>query len=637
LAVRDKLQTMSTERASRTEQAVRLFTQAQQALAALEFAHAEKLLLQIPRGLRDRPINDALAAASSAVQEVRSLTERIKAGLRDQSFDGLLPYVNRLLTLKPHDQKLANLAQQLRHRRQRQDSATTLQRLAMAKKLYSESKYSKAAEQLQAVSDESIPAEHRNSYDLVRELDWLVRCLKREPYWHPSLPAVAQRWRTLRPNDQEAARIVDKLSKCASARPPNPHFAMPWTKSPEQTALGCPVEWWCGLNQVSSGGGLDAYKKTRSRFMTAYGLALQGLSSARLPLNLLPQRNKALLQRLPTLRKPPTLQSVWGCDLGSSGLKALKLQKSGDPDQLEITQAVFLPHALPLAEATDDEQSRAVLRKTMSTFFDEHAEGPCSVVLGVASPRSLGRTFEVPVFKGKKATDAIAYEARMQIPIPIEDIVYDWYAWPTLSERATFQQVTLLAARRNHITQLIQACAELPIKVVALQSVCLALYNAVIAEFFPSSGDDYDEHDAVASEGSQPAVAVLDVGAESSTLVIVSPHLVRHRSLALGTHRIDRGLMSRFNLTRDQAAQLGNHGSSGRWMYQVDEVAGEVFSDLTRDVSRTLRAYEAEGIRIARLLVTGGGSQQLGLLRQLVHGNHVNLAAVTSERISVRD
>jgi Tfp pilus assembly PilM family ATPase len=285
---------------------------------------------------------------------------------------------------------------------------------------------------------------------------------------------------------------------------------------------------------------------------------------------------------------------------------------------LEITQSVFLPHASPLAEAVDDEQFGAILHQTMSTFAADHAEDPCSIVLGFSAPRSLGRTFEIPGFKGKKATDAIAYEARMQIPIPINDIAYDWYAWPTANEQATFQQVTLLAARRNHVNQLVDACAELPIKVVAVQSVCLAVYNAVMAEFFAAPDGDEDEGEVTTAA---PPIGILDVGADSSTLVVAAPHLVRHRSLPLGTHRIDRGLMSRFNLTRGQAARLRHQPTSARWLYQADEVVGEVTGELTRELSRTLQAYEAEGIQIARLLVTGGGSQQLGLLRQLVHGS----------------
>jgi Tfp pilus assembly PilM family ATPase len=80
--------------------------------------------------------------------------------------------------------------------------------------------------------------------------------------------------------------------------------------------------------------------------------------------------------------------------------------------------------------------------------------------------------------------------------------------------------------------------------------------------------------------------------------------------------------MSRFRFTHQQAQQLRHQPASAGWMYQVDEVVREVFGELTNTLQRTLQAYAAEGICIDRLLVTGGGSEQFGLMRRLVHNEH---------------
>jgi Tfp pilus assembly PilM family ATPase len=177
--------------------------------------------------------------------------------------------------------------------------------------------------------------------------------------------------------------------------------------------------------------------------------------------------------------------------------------------------------------------------------------------------------------------------------------------------------VTLLAARRDHIQQIVDACANLPVKLLAIQSDCLALYNAAAAQFFAPPTESQDDKDT-ANSGSSPTIAILDVGADCSSLVIAAAHFVRHRSFPWGMHRLDRTLMSQFNLTAQQAQQLRQQPSSARWIYQLADVIDNVFEELAQDVSRTLRAYEAEGICVDQLLVTGGGSQQLGLFRRLV-------------------
>ncbi len=269
---------------------------------------------------------------------------------------------------------------------------------------------------------------------------------------------------------------------------------------------------------------------------------MQGIGAARLQLNLLRQRNAAFIQKLYGLRKSTT-NTVWGCDLGASGLKAVQLQKDKSSGAIEICEVVCLPHATPLSEAANDQEFKETLLGTMTRFAEEYAVDQAAVVLGFSGPRSLGRSFDIPNFKSKKAEEAIGYEARLQIPIPADEIVYDWHTWPLADKRASFQQITLLAARKDHVAQLVDTCEGLPLKLLAVQSVCLALYNAAHAEFFFSNGEPKESAepvDEVEAEAGPNPIAILEVGVDSSSLIIAAPTLVRHRSLPTGTARLDQ-------------------------------------------------------------------------------------------------
>ena len=257
------------------------------------------------------------------------------------------------------------------------------------------------------------------------------------------------------------------------------------------------------------------------------------------------------------------------------------------------------------------------MRATMEAFVEQAELEQAAVVLGFPGPRSLGRNFEIPKFKGKKSAEAIAYEARMQIPIPADAIYYDWHPWPAAKD-ATFEKVALLAARREHVQRVIDLCQDLPLKPLAVQSVCIALYNAAVHELLEEPADvpvkasakgpaaeTRDEPPDSARDNAHRAIAILDLGAESTSLVVASRSLIRFRNIALGTHRLDQALMSRFQLTRAQARQLRERPQSARWMYQTDEVVCEFADELSREVRRTLRVFEAEEIVIERLLCTG--------------------------------
>ena len=172
------------------------------------------------------------------------------------------------------------------------------------------------------------------------------------------------------------------------------------------------------------------------------------------------------------------------------------------------------------------------------------------------------------------------------------------------------QSVTMLAARKVHIQRLLAPLVDSPIQPIAVQSDCLALYNAAAHEFWPDT-------DAADKKPRSP-FAVLDVGTEATNLVLVSPFGIRYRSLPIGTERMNRSLIKRFQLPRNKVEQLRQQPAAAKWMYQIDEVLKPLFLELVQDTQRTLAAYEADSMHAQELFVTGGGAGQHGLLRELI-------------------
>ncbi len=629
-----RIESLSEERGARAEEAVEWFARSRASLAEFDQVAAKAWLEKIPPGLRDREMNEALRGVEATLAEIAELTAQIRTGLQQKAWEGMLAQVTRLLTLRPQDTKLQQLSEQLRRRDHQQSSDSTQRKLLVAKQRFLEGQYAAAGAALAAVDDAHVASAHRPLFDTIREVDWLVRDLRREPFASSNLATVAARWHKLRPQDEDAARMVGEARTRLAVKPKDPRFAPRWAKAPAEPFLGWPLEYWRGLRGIEGPVESEAWKSTPSRFLVAYGLALQGLDVAHLKINLLPRAEKSFLPRLSLRGKAAPMNDVWGLDMGASGLKALRLSRAtaASDSPLTVDDARFVPHAKDLAEAGSDEGMNQIMRATMEAFVEQAELEQAAVVLGFPGPRSLGRNFEIPKFKGKKSAEAIAYEARMQIPIPADAIYYDWHPWPAAKD-ATFEKVALLAARREHVQRVIDLCQDLPLKPLAVQSVCIALYNAAVHELLEEPADvpvkasakgpaaeTRDEPPDSARDNAHRAIAILDLGAESTSLVVASRSLIRFRNIALGTHRLDQALMSRFQLTRAQARQLRERPQSARWMYQTDEVVCEFADELSREVRRTLRVFEAEEIVIERLLCTGGAAEQLGLLRFLVHG-----------------
>jgi hypothetical protein len=136
------------------------------------------------------------------------------------------------------------------------------------------------------------------------------------------------------------------------------------------------------------------------------------------------------------------------------------------------------PHDASWSGGVDEAGFQPVAAATMERFLEQVEGKNVPAVLGFAGFKALGRWFELPPMKDSKLSEAVAYEAKMQIPIPIDDIVYDWQSGPPSESSGGQLPVTLLAARRDHLETWAALFQSPAIKPVAIQSTCLALYNA---------------------------------------------------------------------------------------------------------------------------------------------------------------
>lgn len=602
--VPELLEEISKERESSLGNMLAAMESAKADIDQLDFIKARETLNAVPPGVRDRECTRMLDCCNEALAQIEQLTRRIKESVKTKQYSGLLPFVHQLLQLKPNDPQLLTLVEQLQAHEQKQANNATDLALKQATKQFKASQYISARKLLDDIDETCLTKTTQPIYDTIAEVSWCVGLVRDDPFVTRHLLTAVKRWKKYRPDDASVEKILPTIKKRIAMAEKDKARVFATPRKPDQVPqlMDLPVRWWRGLQKADfADSGCDDFAECPSRFHVAYGLAIQGLGNALLKHNLLPQK-KNFLSKISGLRAKPMM--VWGIDVGVSGIKAVQLERVKSSDIPRMQAARFVPHDL---SHTQDEQTRSErLASSIAKLIDEHEISNAAAVVGLSGPRSLGKTFTIPKLPGKKSEDAIAYETRIQIPLSSSEIYYDWHTWPAEKD-ASENLVTLLAAKRDHVNQWLEAFDETAIQPVAIQSVCLALYNAALTEFFPLQDAGSD------------AVAVLEIGSESSTLVIVSQEFVRYRSIPTGTHRIDRHLLTQQTSVRaDQVQRLRCQPDAMPKLYRLDEATTVVVQDLVKDVQRTLSAYRTEGINIKELLVTGGATEQIGLLRALV-------------------
>ena len=105
---------------------------------------------------------------------------------------------------------------------------------------------------------------------------------------------------------------------------------------------------------------------------------------------------------------------VWCIDGGKSSLKAIKIQRSGNGAEIVAAEKIEHPTgAGPEANAA-----------AISTLASQHSvSGPLAIAL--PSRSALTSFITVPPVDGKKLEELIGYEAQQNIPLPMEDVIWD--------------------------------------------------------------------------------------------------------------------------------------------------------------------------------------------------------------------
>ena len=596
-------------RKQRAAESSQLLKQAHATLQRQQYAKAIESLEAIPTGLRTPEANALLEEARTRYEEVKQLTATIRKAIKAKNLEGLLPRVRRLCELQPENKDAQKLADRLTQQREEDTSRRAKKLAVFAQKKFAEGKYQETVDALAQVAEEHRQGNLEQVYRQAKEIVWCAEQLTRATVVTPALLKVAQRWKKMCPADPRAAEVAGQLSQRLKVKTSDRRFLLPrWQDAPPKTQRGYRVEPWSGLGlaRVDDKEVAQRLAKYSGRFVTAYGLALQGLGEATLQHDLNPQRKGWGNRLLPRRAKN---ESIWGLDLGVTSLKAIELtvNKSGDTT-CQVKNCVLLPHSTPLH--TVDEENRAeVMSQTLEQFTDIAESKRPRVVLGFPGRRGLARFFEMPPARGKKNAEVVAYEMRHQIPVPIEETVFDFHLWETQRRDLEFRPVAAVAARREELEQWVQPIAAAGCEIVAVQCDGFAIYNALQREFLLSQ------------KNSNSAVAVLDVGCAASTLVIGTQNYVWFRSIVHGTQRWNQTLSRELAITHEQSHKVRHDPSTAKWIHQLDELLVPQFDDLDAEVQRSIGAYPRKQDSTVKLMLgSGGGFNQFGLLRHLIHG-----------------
>jgi type IV pilus assembly protein PilM len=289
----------------------------------------------------------------------------------------------------------------------------------------------------------------------------------------------------------------------------------------------------------------------------------------------------------------PPPKGVWGIDIGQCALKALRLEMIEGKPVATAFDYVEHPKILSQPDADPDQLIREALDKFLSRNEIKHDE----VAIGIAGQSGLARFVKLPPVEEKKIAEIVKFEAKQQIPFPLDEVVWDFQkiAGGDVTDGFAMEtEIGLFAMKRDVISRYLGYFGGSKIEVHCVQMSPLALVNFTTYETLKKGGvtplpEEPPEPNDETPRGKKRCVVVLDIGTEASNLIITdAAKIIWQRPLPLGGNNFTRALTKELKLTFAKAEHLKRNAAKSPELPQILKALKPVLQDFVGEVQRSL-------------------------------------------------
>lgn len=313
---------------------------------------------------------------------------------------------------------------------------------------------------------------------------------------------------------------------------------------------------------------------------------------------------------------------VVGLDIDASSVAATDLRANGSVRVTGFGIAPLAPGVYRGGEVQDPER----LGDTLKAMFSAR-KLPRDVRVGVANQRVAVRTLRLPRIDDRSELEtAIRFQARDELPIPIEQSVLDWQIVPPSAADAgqdSMTEVVVVGARRDMIERVMAATKHAGLRLVGIDHSGFALIRALESASPASPPAGYEP-------GVQPPSRLYcNLGDLTNLAVARGRYCLFTRVLGFGIEGIAQMLSEDGGLTLEHARQWLIHVGLET---SVDEIEGNPATvaatraaletgtaRLIDELRRSLEYYATleDALQVEDVVVAGSGAMIPGLVNRL--------------------
>ncbi|MEO2001430.1 MAG: type IV pilus assembly protein PilM, partial [Pirellulales bacterium] len=302
-------------------------------------------------------------------------------------------------------------------------------------------------------------------------------------------------------------------------------------------------------------------------------------------------------------------RNVWGIDIGKCGLKALRCSRSSDSEKLVAEAFDYIEYPMLLTQPEADPGE--LVRDALEEFLSRNNIAGDTIAVSVPGQAGLSKFIKLPPVEASKIPDIVTYEARQQIPFPLEQVVWSWQRLEGGIEESGFvidAEIALFAMKRDQVAKAIEPFKDADIEIDFLQLSPVSLANVVMFDQLPKPSE-------VDPDAPPPSIVLASLGVDSTDLIITNGLKIWQRTMPIGGSNFTRALVQGMRMTFPKAENLKRNAARADDPKKVFQILRPVFNEFASELQRSLNYFTGQDrtAKIGQVLLVGNAAKLRGL------------------------
>lgn len=295
---------------------------------------------------------------------------------------------------------------------------------------------------------------------------------------------------------------------------------------------------------------------------------------------------------------------VFGVDLSDLSVKIMQLEKSGGVEKVRSYAVADIPAGnIEDGKIIDKEKVAAIIKEAVKKAGPEKIKGN-KIICSLPESKAFLRIVSIPKMDKEEAKEAIKWEMEANIPLPIDQVYFDWQFLET--DNTQKQNVLTAAVSRDIVDDFMDVLKKAGLEVYGLEVESIASARSLVPWESKEEG----------------GTLIVDLGAQRTSFIMVEKGVPNFTSsIPFSSESMNDAISKGLNIDLAEAERTKiSHGIEDGKDNPIFNVIKSLLENLVQEIERTLDFYAGmskENSAVEKVILCGGGSNLKGLVAYL--------------------